>query len=25
MRDIAGILAVLVVVYGALWAVGLIH
>jgi len=25
MRDIAGIFVVLVVVYGALWAVGLIH
>jgi len=25
MRDIAGILTVLVVVFGALWAAGLIH
>jgi len=25
MRDIAGVLAVLVIVFGALWAAGLIH
>jgi len=25
MRDIAGMLTVLVIVFGALWAIGLIH